>query len=442
MDVKLGMSDRINYLKALKKEVVAREKQILEAIKQDFGKCDFDSYSTEVLMVIEEIDEAVKNMKQWAKPRRVSTGMINFPSKGRIYPEPLGRVLIISPWNYPFMLAVAPLIGAIAAGNQVVLKPSSQTIHTSEVLVALMQAVFPEEVVKVVEGDYRVSDGLLEEQFDLIFFTGSPSIGKKIMAKAAEHLTPVVLELGGKSPTIVDETAAIEKAAKRIVWGKFINAGQTCVAPDYVVVHRSVAQQLMEAMKRYIQTFYYIHDELSDDYPQIINQKHYERLMALVESDKVYCGGIGQEALCKIHPTIMEDVSWHSQIMMDEIFGPILPVIVYDQLDEVIQEINSRPKPLAFYIFSQNKRTQRYILEHTTSGGGCINDTVMHVSSKKMPFGGVGNSGMGRYHGKMSFETFSNMRAILHKSSKWELSLKYPPHKQDKLDVIKKLLFK
>ncbi|MGL4736612.1 MAG: aldehyde dehydrogenase [Cellulosilyticaceae bacterium] len=442
MDVKLGVSDRINYLKALKKEVVAREKQILDAIKQDFGKCDFDSYSTEVLMVIEEIDEAIRHVRRWAKPRRVGTGIINFPSKGRIYPEPLGRVLIISPWNYPFMLAVAPLVGAVAAGNQVVLKPSSQTSHTSEVLVSLMQAVFPKEVVEVIEGDYRVSDALLEEPFDLIFFTGSPTIGKKVMAKAAEHLTPVVLELGGKSPTIVDETANIEKAAKRIVWGKFINAGQTCVAPDYVVVHRSVEQALMEAMQRYILAFYYIEDELSDDYPQIINQRHYERLMDLVESDKVFCGGVGEEELCKIHPTIMEDVSWHSPIMMEEIFGPILPVIVYDQIDEVIQEINSRPKPLAFYIFSQSKRMQRYILSNTTSGGGCINDTVMHVSSKHMPFGGVGNSGMGRYHGKMSFDTFSNMRGILHKSPRWELDLKYPPHAAGKVAFIKRLLFK
>lgn len=442
MDINISVSDRIEYLKQLKKELVTGEKEILEAIYKDFGKCTFDSYTTEVLMVLEEIDEAIKHTKKWAKPKRVNTGLVNIPSKGFIQPEPLGRVLIISPWNYPFMLAMAPLIGAISAGNRVVLKPSFQTMYTSEIIKKIVEKVFPSHIAQVIEGDYKVADKLLEEKFDLIFFTGSPTIGKKVMGKAAQHLTPVVLELGGKSPTIVDETACIEIAAKRIVWGKFINGGQTCVAPDYVIAHSSIVNELIATMKKYIDQFYYDEGDLTEDFPQIITQHHYERLMGLMSSGKIVCGGIGEEGLCKIHPTLLGDVSWDSEIMQDEIFGPILPIIVYDDLDQVIKKINARPKPLALYLFSTDKKVQKKVFSQTSSGGACINDTVMHVSCKKLPFGGVGNSGMGRYHGKYSFDTFSNMRAILSKSPKLELPLKYPPHKKDKLDRVKKLLFK
>lgn len=437
----LDINKRIVSLLNLKQALQSHEQDILAALKADFSKCPFDTYTTELLMVCNEIDSFVHHLEKWNKPKRVSAGIFNFPAKGRIYHQPFGVVLIISPWNYPFMLAMSPLVGAIAAGNCVTLKPSSQTSHTAEIIRVIVSETFLPDHVQVMLGGHRVSDTLLELPYDFIFFTGSPKVGKKVMAKAAEHLTPVVLELGGKSPCIVDNTANLKQAAKRIVWGKFVNAGQTCVAPDYLLVEKEVKDQLLTYMKQYIRDFYYTAGgRLSNDFPQIINQKHMERLTALLEDGTIFCGGAADAQTRKIEPTILVDVPLDSAVMQEEIFGPVLPVVTFSDLSEAIGWINSKPKPLALYFFSTDRKRIKTVLSHTSSGGGCINDTIMHVSSDKLPFGGVGNSGMGIYHGKYSFDTFSNIRSVLHKSPKWEINLKYPPHADNKISRLKKLL--
>lgn len=437
----LDINKRIISLLQLKQAVQSHEQDVLSALKMDFSKCPFDTYTTELLLVLNEIDSFVNHLEKWSKPKRTSAGIFNFPSHGRIYHQPFGVALIIAPWNYPFMLAMSPLVGAIAAGNCVTLKPSSQTSHTAEVIRMIVSEVFLPDHVQVMLGGHQTSDTLLELPYDFIFFTGSPKVGKKVMAKAAEHLTPVVLELGGKSPCIVDKTANLQQAAKRIVWGKFVNAGQTCVAPDYLLIDKVVKDELLTHMKQYIRDFYYTKDGcLSKDFPQIISQRHFDRLVALFDSGTVICGGAADLQTRKIEPTILVNVPFDSAVMQEEIFGPVLPVIEFSDLAEVISRINSKPKPLALYYFSTDRKNIKKVLERTSSGGGCINDTIMHVSSEKLPFGGVGNSGMGIYHGKYSFDTFSNIRSILHKSSKWEINLKYPPHAEDKILKLKKLL--
>lgn len=437
----LEINKRIISLLHLKQAIQTHEQDILAALQADFSKCPFDTYTTELLMVLNEIDSFVHHLERWSKPKTVSAGIFNFPARGCIYCQPFGVVLIIAPWNYPFMLAMSPLVGAIAAGNCVTLKPSSQTSHTAEVIQMIVSETFLPDHVQVVLGGHQNADALLELPYDFIFFTGSPKVGKKVMAKAAEHLTPVVLELGGKSPCIVDKTANLQQAAKRIVWGKFVNAGQTCVAPDYLLVEKEVKDELLTYMKQYIREFYYTAEgNLSEDFPQIINQKHWARLVALFESGTIICGGTADAQTRKIEPTILADVPLDSAVMQEEIFGPVLPVIAFSDLTEIIRWINSKPKPLALYFFSTDRKRIKAVLNSTSSGGGCINDTIMHVSSEKLPFGGVGNSGMGIYHGKYSFDTFSNIRSILHKSSKWEINLKYPPHEEDKIAKLKKLL--
>lgn len=437
----LDINKRIISLLQLKQAVQSHEQDVLSALKMDFSKCPFDTYTTELLLVLNEIDSFVNHLEKWSKPKRTSAGIFNFPSHGRIYHQPFGVALIIAPWNYPFMLAMLPLVGAIAAGNCVTLKPSSQTSYTAEVIRMIVNEAFLPEQVQVVLGSHQTGDTLLELPYDFIFFTGSPEVGKKVMAKAAEHLTPVVLELGGKSPCIVDKTANLQQAAKRIVWGKFVNAGQTCVAPDYLLVDTVVKDELLMYMKQYVRDFYYTADGcLSQDFPQIISQKHYDRLVALFKSGTVICGGMADLQMRKVEPTILTDVPSDSAAMREEIFGPVLPVLEFSNLAEAISRINSNSKPLALYYFSTDKKSIKMVLERTSSGGGCINDTIMHVSSEKLPFGGVGNSGMGIYHGKYSFDTFSNIRSILHKSSKWEINLKYPPHAEDKISKVKKLL--
>ena len=436
----LDINRRLICLLRLKKAIQAREQKIMDALLEDFGKCPFDTYTTEILMVLDEINAFVRHLKHWSRPRRASAGLINFPSAGRIYSQPFGCVLVISPWNYPFMLALSPLVGAIAAGNCVILKPSSQTPHTTAVLAELIEDAFQPGHAAVVTGGHDQSDRLLELPFDFIFFTGSPSVGKKVMAKAAEHLTPVVLELGGKSPCIVDRSADLETAAKRIVWGKFVNAGQTCVAPDYLLADRRITALLLENIKREITAFYYQDGRLSQDYPRIINAKHFARLSNLLSCGEVFCGGELYPEENRIAPTVLVGVSPDSAVMQEEIFGPVLPVLEVDRIEEAIDFVNSRPKPLALYCFTASKQVMRQVLKNTSSGGGCINDTVMHVSSERLPFGGVGASGMGRYHGKASFETFSHFRSILHKPVRMEMRVKYPPHDENKIKRVKKLL--
>ncbi len=437
----LEVEQRILCLRRLKWAIQAHEQEAFDALQADFSKCPFDTYTTEILLVLNEIDDFVKHLKRWSKPKRVHAGIFNFPSRGRICYQPFGTVLVIAPWNYPFMLALLPLVGAVAAGNCVTLKPSSQTPHTSEVLRKIVNEAFPAEQVQAVLGDHRVSDALLDLPYDFIFFTGSPTVGKKVMAKAAEHLTPVILELGGKSPCIVDKTANLRQAAKRIVWGKFVNAGQTCVAPDYLLVEQSIKDELLEYIKQYIGAFYYTAEgKLSQDFPQIISLKHYHRLTSMIADGRVICGGKSDAEMRKIEPTVLDNLPSDSAAMQEEIFGPVLPVLEFSDLEEAIDHVNAMPKPLALYFFSTDKKAIKTVLRRTSSGGGCINDTVMHVSSEKLPFGGVGNSGMGVYHGRYSFEAFSNIRSILHKSSKWEINLKYPPHAADKISTVKKFL--
>lgn len=437
----LEIEIRLLYLKKLKAAVLRHEQDILDALYEDFGKCAFDTFSTEVFQVLEEIDAFLRHLKGWTRPKRVFPGAVHFPAVGRIYKQPYGVVLVISPWNYPFMLAMAPLVGAVAAGNCVILKPSAQTPRTAEVIEMIVKETFPSDYVSVCCGGHEQSDRLLALPFDFIFFTGSPGVGKHIMKCAAEHLTPVVLELGGKSPCIVDATADLDKAAKRIVWGKFINAGQTCVAPDYLLVQQSVKAELIARMKHYIETFYYQDGKLSDDFPRIISERHFERLSALQNCGKVVCGGTFDRESLRIAPAILEGVSPDSAVMEEEVFGPLLSVMEYETLDQAIAFVSARPKPLALYYFSRDRRSIRQMLKYTSSGGGCINDTIMHVASEKLPFGGVGNSGMGKYHGRYSFDTFSNTRSILHKSPKREIGLKYPPHEKGKVVRMKKMLF-
>lgn len=429
---------RIKMLKRLGAAIHHHEKEILDALKKDLNKAAFEAYATEIGIVLEELRFVIKNINRWAAPRRVKTPLVNFISSSKVYPEPYGVVLIMSPWNYPFQLTITPLIGAIAAGNCAIVKPSNYSPNTSKVIDLILSKVFNDNYVAVIQGGREANQTLLEQKFEYIFFTGSVEVGKLVMSAAAKHLTPVTLELGGKSPCIVDETADLEIAARRIIWGKYVNAGQTCVAPDYLLVHRSVKAPLLEKMKGYIQKFYGT-DGKYEELPRIINEKHFERLLALIEGEKIVTGGTCVKERNQILPTILEDISWESPIMQEEIFGPILPVMEYTDLDEIIKQIKSRPKPLAFYYFTKSKAKEKKVIKEVSFGGGCINDTIMHLATTYAPFGGVGESGMGGYHGKESFETFSHHKSILKKSVKFDMPLRYPPYK-DHLKLVKMIL--
>lgn len=436
----LPLEARRASLRALRAAVTRHEQRLLEGLQADFGKCAFDGYATEILMVLEEIDEAVRRLSRWAKPRRVGVGLANLPASGRIHPQPLGAVLVLSPWNYPILLALAPVVGALAAGNTVVLKPTTQTPHVLQELSALLQEAFPQGEVQVAVGGHDVSDALLTQPFDLIFFTGSAAVGRHVMELASRHLTPVVLELGGKSPCLVAASADLQRAARRIAWGKFVNGGQTCVAPDYLLVEEAVAQPLLEELLAAVRQFYEVDGRLSPDFAAIISDRHYARLMGYCADGQVRCGGRGDAATRRMEPTILTGVSPEAAVMQEEIFGPVLPILTVPSMQAAVDFVRARPNPLALYLFTRDRKQAEWVLAHTASGGGCINDTVMHVSCVKLPFGGVGMSGMGKYHGKASFDTFSNLRGILHKSARWEVPLKYPPHRPGKVDVLKRLM--
>ncbi len=418
------------------------ERVLYDAINKDFGRCACDSWSCEFLMIEEELALAIASLGRWAAPRPVRAGVINAPAQAAVRPEPLGMVLILSPWNYPALLALVPLIGAVAAGNCAVLKPSSNTPHTSALIARIVRAAFDPRHVTVLTGGHDVSDALLNERFDLIFFTGSPAVGRRVMQAAARHLTPVILELGGKSPCIVDQTAALPQAARRIAWGKFLNAGQTCVAPDYLLVQKSVAPHFVSELKRSVKRLYYPGGRLTSDWPRIITPQHTERLAALLGGERIVFGGGFAIEERLFEPTLLFPVSPQSPCMRQELFGPILPIVVYDTLDEAIGLIRRGEKPLALYHFSTDKRAIDRVLSRTSAGGGCVNDVVMQVSSPLLPFGGVGSSGMGRYHGKASFDAFSNLRSVLIKPPMLELPLRYPPHFKGKLLAAKALLSK
>lgn len=429
---------RKQQLTKLKGILKSHEEEIFEALYQDFQKPVFETYTTELFILYQEIDHLIAHVGRWAKTKKVKNSLINFPSKNYVKPQPYGVTLVISPWNYPLQLALNPALGAIAAGNTVIIKPSEHSPNTSKLLVELINDNFDHGFLHVVEGDAQTTQGLLSEPLDYIFFTGSTHVGKIIMKSAAEQLTPLTLELGGKSPAIVDHSADLPLAAKRIAWGKFINAGQTCVSPDFVYAHRSIHEKLCQLIKNEIQAFYGADPSQSSDFAQIINDKHFKRLTDLIEPDKVFCGGDTDADSRYIEPTIMTDISWDDAVMQEEIFGPILPVLSFNSTNEVISALQTKSKPLALYLFSTNQQNQDMVMGNLQFGGGCINDTVAHLGNTNLPFGGIGNSGFGMYHGKTSFDTFSHSKSIMKKSNWLDIPLRYPPY-DGKLKWLKKL---
>lgn len=429
---------RIAQLKKLYQWICEHEQEIMDALYQDLNKSPFEAYATEIGIVKEEIKYTLKHLRKWAAPKRVRTPITQFPSKSFIYPEPYGVVLIMSPWNYPFQLTIAPLAGAMCAGNCAVVKPSAYSPATTRLMAGMIKELFSEEYIAVVEGGREANQALLDEKFDYIFFTGSVNVGKYVMEKASAHLTPVSLELGGKSPCIVDETADIKLAAKRIVWGKFLNSGQTCVAPDYILVQRSVKDKLIKQIGKCIRKMYGKDALANEEYPKMINEKHFDRVLGLMEGAHIVSGGESDRARLKIAPTILDQVDWESAVMQEEIFGPLLPVLTFYDIKEVIQMVNARPSPLALYYFTKDKRREGKVLKHISYGGGCINDTVVHLATSYMPFGGVGNSGMGGYHGKDSFDTFTHRKSIMKKSLLIDVPIRYAPFK-NKLALLKKI---
>lgn len=422
---------RIMKLKSLERAIEGNKDIIVKALKADLDKPGFEAYF-EILGVLSEIKYTIENIKAWAKVQKVATPFHQFLSSAKIYTEPLGVVLIIGPWNYPINLMLAPLVGAIAGGNCSILKPSEIAPHTSSLLAEIIQKTFDPSFITVIEGGVETSREILSESFDHIFFTGGIEIGKIVMSAAAQNLTPVTLELGGKSPCIVDDTVHLEYTAKRIVWGKFSNAGQTCTAPDYLLVNHKIKKELLNSIKKHIREFYGNEPSKSHSYARIINQRHFNRLTELLKDGEILLGGDTNLETLYIAPTVIDRVSWKDKVMQEEIFGPILPVFEYIHLSEAIDLVNKQPKPLALYFFSNNKKNQEWVLQETTSGSACINDTVMHLTVPALPFGGVGASGFGRYHGKAGFDNFSYQRGVLNKSFLLDLEWRYPPYPEKK----------
>lgn len=419
---------RINQLERLKSLLKDNEQELIDAVYADFKKPAFETFGTEIGLVISEISYAIKHLEEWVKPINVPTSLVNFPSQNYILKEPFGSVLIIAPWNYPIQLSLLPLVGALAAGNTAIIKPSERTPHTSELIEQLIGDYFQPNSVLVFNGGVETSTELLDLAFDYIFFTGSTRVGKIIMKKAAERLTPVTLELGGKTPCIVDETADIELSAKRIVWGKFVNAGQTCVAPDYLLVKESVKPKLIEAIKESVRSLYGEHIKESPDYPRIISSEHFNRITAFLDNGTIVFGGDIDPNTNYISPTIIDNVTWDDAIMQDEIFGPLLPILTYSDMDDVVAQVRNAPRPLALYLFTSDDATEKFILEHISFGGGAINDTIAQLGNHNLSFGGVGTSGFGSYHGKASFDSFSHQKSIMKKSFLVDVPVRYAPY--------------
>jgi len=433
------LSFRLNQLRTLQRAVIEKEKLIMDALYADLKKSPYEAYLTEVGIVREEIRFFMKHLPKWIKPRRVRTPFYHLPATSHIYPEPYGVVLIIAPWNYPFQLAVAPLVAAMAAGNCAVIKPSEIAPHTAEAIAEIADSYFDPGYFSVITGGVEASTELLQEKFDYLFFTGSTNVGRIVMSAAANHLTPVTLELGGKSPCIVDSDADIKLTAKRIVSGKFINAGQTCIAPDYLLVKQTVRDELVNEIKKYIEQFYGKNPKNSAEYPKIISRKHFERLTTLMQDSTVLCGGESDPSQLYIAPTLVTDVDWSHPLMQEEIFGPVLPVIDYNWLTDAILTVKEHPKPLALYVFTKNPKTAETVLKQVSFGGGCVNDTLIHFANPYTPFGGVGASGMGSYHGKSGFDTFTHAKGIM-KNSFWiDFPFRYPPFFKH-VNLIKKVL--
>nr|WP_191567150.1 aldehyde dehydrogenase [Metabacillus idriensis] len=434
-----NVQGRYDQLEKLYLTIKKNERAIMDALKTDLNKSEFEAYSTEIGILLEEIQFSKKNLKKWAAPKKVKTALTHIGTTGKIVPEPFGTALIIAPWNYPFQLALSPLAGAIAAGNTAVLKPSEFAPNVSNLLKDLVEEIYPPELVTVIEGGIETNQMLLAQKFDTIFFTGSVPVGKIVMKAASEHLTPVTLELGGKSPCIVHKDADLELSAKRIAFGKFTNAGQTCIAPDYLLIDKEIKAEFLIMLKREINEMFGTNPLQNENFSRMISKKHFDRLIQFLSDGKVIIGGAADPETLKIAPTILDGVNADANVMQEEIFGPILPVMDYSNLDEVISFIQDRPKPLALYLFTSSKQTEQQVIQHVSFGGGCINDTLMHIATPHLPFGGVGESGMGNYHGKYSFDAFSHYKSVLHQTTKFDFSFRYP-HAKNGLKWIRRLL--
>lgn len=433
----LSISYREKSLIKLRDTIIRKENEIIEALKEDLGKSHFEGYMSEVGMTLSEITYMLKHIKKFSKERSVKTPLAQFHSRSYIKPSPYGVVLIMSPWNYPFLLTMEPLVDALAAGNTAIIKPSAYSPRTSEVIGKIIKECFDERYVSVVTGGREENRHLLHQHFDYIFFTGSKNVGREVLRNAAEYLTPVTLELGGKSPCIVDETANIRVAARRIVFGKFLNCGQTCVAPDYVICHSSVKDEFLAEVKKCIVGQFGENPLENKDYGRIINKKHFDRISSLIDESKVVHGGNVFPDTLQIEPTVMDGVSLEDKVMGEEIFGPIMPIMTYEKLDNVISYINSEEHPLALYIFSSNKKNINKVISKCRFGGGCINDTIIHLATSEMGFGGFGESGMGSYHGKAGFDTFSHYKSIVDKKTWIDLPMRYQPYKSNNEKLIR-----
>jgi len=436
---KQSLKVRIDHLKKLKKVLNEKEQDIFNALDRDLKKPVFESFTSELLMVQKEIDAFIKNLKEWGAPKRVSGSLLNFPSQDFLLSEPYGTVLMISPWNYPFQLTMVPLVGAVGAGNTVVLKPSESAPHTSKVLIDILSAVFPNDWVSVVEGDAQVAQALLKERWDYIFYTGSTQVGKIVAKAAAEHLTPVTLELGGKSPCVVDGTAPLQKTARRIVWGKFLNCGQTCIAPDYVLVKSEHKDALIQALIEEIEKAFGDDAQNSKDYGRIIHEKHFKKLEADLKNQKTIYGGKTVAKELFFGPTLVDQPAMDSSLIQDEIFGPILPILSYDTLEDIDEVLTELKNPLAFYVFSQNKKFINTLIQNYPFGGSVVNDVLVHFTNPKLPFGGIGNSGVGAYHGKYSFDLMSHTKPVVKRSFWLDLPQRYAPYPKS-ISLLKNIL--
>ena len=435
----LNTGYRLEILKKLRSLIILHEQDIVDALWKDFHKPEFEVIATESGFVIKELNWTLRNLRKWARSRRVRTPIIHFLSHSYVSPQPYGQVLVLSPWNFPFQLAFMPLVGAIAAGNCVILKVSSQVPNIAKVMEKILSQL-PKELVATIYGDHTINDYLLDQKFDYIFFTGSPGVGKYVMQKAAENLTPVSLELGGKNPCVVAADARLDYAAKRIAWGKFVNCGQTCVSPDYLLIDKKVKDKFLKIISKEIRLFYGDDPEKSDDFARVISSENVDRLGGLMKNGQIVTGGTTDRGSRYVAPTIINNVKPDDPIMQEEIFGPVLPVIDFEKFDDVYGIIEQKPNPLATYIFTRNQKLIREFMRRTRSGNACINETVMQIASPYLPYGGVGTSGIGRYHGKKSFETFSNLRSVLVKSNLLDIWLRYPPYSKFKTKIISWLM--
>ena len=433
-----GAAFRRQALERLRAALLEHEEELNAALLADLNKAPAESYFTETGMVLEEMRFQLKHFEKWVRPRRVITPLAQFPSRGELLPEPYGCVLIMAPWNYPVQLCLTPLVGAIAAGNCAVVKPSAYAPASSAAIARLLGEIFPPEFVAVVEGGRGENRALLEQKFDYIFFTGSPAVGREVMAAGAKNLTPVTLELGGKSPVIVDSTADIPLAARRIAFGKVLNAGQTCVAPDYLLLHRSVKDAFVREYRRALEEFFPGGDY--EELPCIVNDKHFRRASCLLAEQRVLIGGETDATRRFIAPTLLDETDPAAPVMQEEIFAPILPMLCWQEREEAVRFVQSRPKPLALYLFTRDKEMERAVFDRCSFGGGCVNDTIVHLACSGLPFGGVGNSGMGSYHGKQSFDTFTHYRSVLKKANWLDLPMRYHPYNGEKLRWIKRFL--